>query len=398
MEVYTLDSLLRRVTVTDNFDSMIWTERYSASGDFQLVIKSTQQFRALFTTGTLLAINESYRVMQIQSVTSAAADDGTIKLTIVGPSIEDILSDRIAKDALANSTTDPAWVIDGLPAPILRSMFNQICVLGNLSAGDIIPLISTANPFPADTIAEPTDSVSLSIKPTTLYSAMKTIADQYNLGFRFTRGLDNSILYFNIYSGSDRTTDQTVLPAVVFSSDLDNLADVSELSDTSNYNNVALVVAAADYIYVYSDGADSTIAGFNRRVLFVDGSSLTTDPATGVAYVAGASLTAAMTALGVAALAKQRVLQAFDGEIPQNSQYKYGTDYNLGDLVEMRNEDGVANQMRVTEQIFVSDDNGERSYPTLAVNLLITPGSWLAWDGNQDWADVDPTENWADLT
>lgn len=391
MEVYTLDSQLRRITVTDNFDSMIWTERYSASGDFQLVINSTSATRALFTNGTLLAINESYRVMTVETVSSATDDAGNKKLTITGPSLEDVLNDRVARDLPADYTDDPSgWILTDLPAAILRTMFETVCVTGALSPGDVIPFISTDNPFPADTIAEPTDSVTLTVKPGPLYTAIKTIADQYSLGFRITRGLDNSVLYFNIYSGSDRTTDQTDLTPVVFAENMDNLAEVSELTDTTAYNNVALVVSTNQAQYVYVDGADDTTAGFERRVIFVDASS-NTDPV-------GDALTAELLALGLAALAKQRPLQAFDGTIPQNSQYKYGTDYNLGDLVEMRDDDGVANQMRVTEQIFVSDENGERSYPTLAVNLLITPGSWLAWDGNQNWDDVDDSETWDSLT
>ena len=54
----------------------------------------------------------------------------------------------------------------------------------------------------------------------------------------------------------------------------------------------------------------------------------------------------------------------------------------------MQSGNGVTNNMRVTEQIFVSDENGTRSYPTLSVDLLITPGSWLAWDANEEWASA----------
>jgi hypothetical protein len=51
--------------------------------------------------------------------------------------------------------------------------------------------------------------------------------------------------------------------------------------------------------------------------------------------------------------------------------------------------------MQVSEQIFVCDGEGERSYPTLAINQFIMPGSWLAWDYNQVWIDLGATEYWA---
>src|SRR5690606_17136547 len=92
---------------------------------------------------------------------------------------------------------------------------------------------------------------------------------------------------------------------------------------------------------------------------------------------------------GKEALAEHRVIIAFDGEIPQFGSYIYGVDYSLGDLVEQRNSDGLATNMRVTEQIFISDQQGFRSYPTLTINLLITPGSWYAWTAGQVWDDAE---------
>jgi hypothetical protein len=100
---------------------------------------------------------------------------------------------------------------------------------------------------------------------------------------------------------------------------------------------------------------------------------------------------------GLIALAAQRTVYSFDGQLPASQPYVYGVDYNLGDIVEERNEDGFGNLMMVTEQIFTSDNQGERAFPTLSISLAITPGSWVAWDGADDWADVPTSIHWADL-
>ena len=47
MEMYILDSLWRREAVIDVFKSFIWTERYAAWGDFELIIPSTAQNRKI---------------------------------------------------------------------------------------------------------------------------------------------------------------------------------------------------------------------------------------------------------------------------------------------------------------------------------------------------------------
>lgn len=137
---------------------------------------------------------------------------------------------------------------------------------------------------------------------------------------------------------------------------------------------------------VYSLDFDPTTNGFDRRVLLVKADDITDeDP-----LVASAK----MIQKGKEELAKHRRLSAFDGELTNSSKYKYGIDYNLGDLVELRNEDGVTNKMRVTEQIFVSDKEGERSYPTLTLEQFVMPGTWLDWKYNKPWEEFDVTEYW----
>ena len=101
-----------------------------------------------------------------------------------------------------------------------------------------------------------------------------------------------------------------------------------------------------------------------------------------------------MIQLGRDELSKNQSLSAFDGEISQNGLYKYGVDYNVGDMVEKQSADNITNTMRITEHIFVSDKDGDRSYPTLSIDQVITPGSWLSWDNNKEWDDMGATEYW----
>jgi len=388
MEVYILDSLYRRQTVVDKFESLIWTERYSAYGDFELHLHSTLENRNLFPAGTKFAINESYRVMIVETVEDSTDDNGIKILKLTGRSLEAILDSRLARGSMDDLTTDPKWILTGTPVEIATQIFHDICVTGILQASDVIPLVTEGSIFPDDTIPAPVDVISYEIDPKTVYTAEKDLCDQYLLGFRLVRNFDTSQLYFDIYTGSDRTTHQSVLPSVLFSPELDNLQDTSELTSTAAYKNVAYVLSPVGTEIVYADGADSSTTGFERQVLIVQADDITdTDPPTASAL---------MIQRGIDELAKNRKTSAFDGEISQNSQYKYGVDYNLGDLVTLRNTDGAMNDMQVTEQIFVSDNQGDRSYPTLTVNQFVTPGSWLALPADKVWNDYT-TEHWADL-
>lgn len=385
MEAYTLDPLLRRVGVIDRFESLIWTERFNAFGDFQMEIESTQATRTMLKAGTLLAMNESYRVMTVETIEDGDDSEGRRMLSVKGRSIEAILLDRVAKNSTADLTTSPKWIITDEPAEIARKIFHDICVTGTLDLADKIPFIIEGSIMPVDTIPEPLDPITVEMEPTTVYTAIEEICNVWNLGFRMLRNYDASELYFDVYAGSDRTTSQSVLAPVIFTPSLDNLQNTKELTTIEKAKNVAYVYSPAGFQKVYPIGVDPDVEGFERHVLVVNASDITVD---------NPDVASALIQRGNAELAKNRVYQAFDGEISRYSQYKYGTHYNLGDVIEMRNIDGLINNMRVTEQIFVSDREGERSYPTLSLNTFITTGSWLSWLNNKVWEDMGPTEYW----
>jgi hypothetical protein len=385
VEIYTLDPLLRRENVIDQFESLIWTERFLEFGDFQLDIASTNAARSLLKADTWLAMNESHRVMRIESIEDAADSDNRRMLTVKGRSIESILLDRVVSALLSTWATTQKWTFTGPPASVMRKIFHDFCVTGVLSENDVIPFIVEGSFLSPSTIAEPVDPITVDLDPTTVYDAIKNIGDVWNLGFRILRNYDASQLYFDVYTGSDRTTSQSVLPPVIFTPELDNLENTKELTSIDKAKNTAYVYSPAGFQMVYGLDVDPEVEGFERRVLVVNADDITDD---------NPDVTAALIQRGNEELAKYRTYQAFDGEISQFSQFKYGTHYNLGDIIEMRNTSGVTNNMRVTEQIFVSDQEGERAYPTLSLNTFINTGSWLSWLNNKTWSELT-TEEWA---
>lgn len=391
MEAYILDSLYRRQTVVDKFISFVWAERFRAYGDFELLLHSTTENRSRFPVGTKITHNETYRVATVETVEDVTDDEGRALLKLTGPSLESILDNRLARGTLGDLTATPKWIVSGLPAAIARQIFHDICVTGILDSGDVIPLINEGSSvFPPDTISEPTDTVDYEMDMMSVYKAIKDICEVYDMGFRLIRGLDTSQLYFDVYMGSDRTTSQTTLPAVVFSTALGNLKNTTELTTIALHKNVCYVVSPVGNEVVYAQDVDPTVEGFERRAMFIKADDIT-DPTPSVA-------SAKMIQRGTEELAKNRRLSAFDGENTQRSSYKYGVDYNLGDLCEIQNSSGSASIVQITEQIFVSDKEGERSYPTLSLNRFITPGSWDEWTPDEVWDNVSPTLYWDDAS
>lgn len=384
MDFFTLDSLSRREYNIEKYKSFIWTEKFSTYGDFEILTPATPANRQLLSVGTMLGCSESIYVMMIKTVEDNDAEDGERLLKVTGFTLEQQLEDRIAADALTDTVTTPKWIITDTPSEICRYIYREICHLGRLNASDIFDLV-TPTYTTGDTIPEPSDVITVELEPQTVYKAIKDLADRWNLGFRIARNEFADPLYFDIYTGNDRTSSQTTLPAVIFSPELENLKNTTELKSDANYKNCAYVFSPAGFELVYPDDIAADAAGFERHVLMINMTDIEVgDP--------DASLK--MIYKGYDELEKYRTIVAFDGEINQNSQYVYGTDYVLGDIVELRNSDNYVTYMRVTEQIFVSDPEGDRMYPTLTAVPFDESGSWALGYGYRKWEDFGPAEYW----
>lgn len=383
MDIFILDSLLRRVQVVDQYESFIWTERYDAWGDFQIDIRSNRQTRQLFSVGTWLSIRQSKRVMVVETVEDSTNSDGAEMLKIVGRSLEKSLEDRVNR-----RTMDPGvWTPEArTPGDLARHLFDYFCRDNVSIPQDNLPYLMPGTFVPPGTILEPDELIQIGFEQMSVYESVQKVCQMFHLGFRLLRKGDMPELYFDVYTGRDRTSGQYINAPVIFSKELDNLTDSSALTSIAGAKNVAYVFAKNGGGIVYAEDVNPELPGFERQILTVK--------ADNIDLPVGAALDAAIQQRGREELAKWRPIVAFDGEISQNGAHIYGIHYDLGDLVEMRNADSLATNMRVTEQIFVSDAEGERSYPTLTIDLLITPGSWLAWDGNQVWQDADGT--WAE--
>lgn len=392
MDIFVLDENLRRIAIIDIYKSFLWTERFNEWGDFELVSHYSRSLRAQLVEGTKIAIPHSMRVMTVETHEVKRDDEGNDIITFSGRSLEAILDDRAAFSSLGSLEEIQKWSLMGPPADILRAIFKYICEDGTLSEDDKIPFYVPGTLTPPGDIPEPSEEILVELDPDSIYEITKKMAAIYNLGFRFIRNNDNSEIYYEIFTGSDRTTSQTSNPAVIFSRALDSLSGLTELQSNSGEKNIAYVFGKYGSAIVYASGSNSANStGFNRKVLTVK--------ADDIDLPAGSELTAALQERGRQELAEHRAVLGFDGETPQHISYVYGRDYDLGDLVEVQDTEGNANQVRVTEQIFVSDAEGDRSYPTFTQNQFVRSGSWLAYDGPPEWADVPETSSfeWKDM-
>lgn len=401
MDIYILDDQMRFIDVIDEYISMIWTERWDELGDFELVTLSTPSSRHRFLPEIQICIVESRHVMVIESVEETIDIENGAVLKIKGRDLLCMTEKRLAvvKHPISGEIL-PTWSHYGFsPKNLILHKVATVCFDSDVDPDDNIPYLQDpeleVSLYPADTILEPMpEGIESAQKPMTLYAAIKEVMNAYDLGVRLYRSPTESKLYFNVSIGSDRTSVQTEVPAVIFSQDMANLIDTTEFIDYSKHFNVVHV------IYVYTDELDEEVTisvlveapeiafstgGFQRKVKLLLVTQIPEDVADVELY---------LTQLGNEELIKSRPVDVYDGEVAKNATYVYERDYYLGDLIEVRGNNGGGAYMRVVEQIFKSDSAGYNAYPSLVTKTSITPGTWASWKYDIEWSAMGSDEYW----
>jgi hypothetical protein len=397
MELYILDESLKRTAILSSFTTMIWTEKYSDIGDFEMTLAPENSPEEL-KVGTFLYLDASDRVMRVKNITKETDENGGQTVKVLGEGLEAVLKDRANQPAVMTYYTPPAFtggppaqtlVLTDKPADIIRTLFNDICRNNTINVEDNIPGINPGGDVTwSGMMAEPDDIVEHRVELEDLFTTIKNIADIYMLGFGIFRTDEDGTLYFGVWPGRDCTSLQSDRDPIIFGENFVELTKGLELTSSENYKNVAYVFAKNGSYMVFESTYAEMQEGLDRRVLIVN--------ATDIELAAGVDLDAALLQRGKEELAKHNILYGFDGQLPTETGYVYKTDYFLGDLVEQRGTNGVINFLRVSEQIFTIDENGESSYPTFTVYLSLTAEEWLAIPAVKVWDDyVD--EVWDDV-
>lgn len=347
MEIYALDETYNRTMVVDQFESLIWTERYSDLGDFTLVVKDTPGHRGLFRDGRTLTHNLTDRMMVVEARLRETTDEGLHTLKVVGRSFESILTNRSVTPYPVGTTT---WKSDAAATLgwITTRLVNFHLVSGEgLMAEDVVPEL-----YIADT-TDGTQLISVAVELGNMFERVKALCDSDKLGFRIQLLPTSPKLRFNVYKGRD-------LRHVVFSSTLDSLTSEAHLHDIKDYKNLAYVwgkdankskVVAAPGLSVYR-------TGIMRRVLHVNATDI--DPAESSAAIYEDQL----KQRGLEALAEHNKVDIFDGRLTGLDPYEYRYSYSLGDVVTMMDADNRKHTSVITEYIWSWDGNGLKAYPT----------------------------------
>ena len=345
MDVMVLDNNFNVIGIVDDYQSLIWTERYNEAGDFQLDGDLYSTISKYCKPGYYAKIGKSDTLMIIENIEANEQPKTSNKITIKGRSIDTILERRVLWEFVTTS---------GKVQSIIKKLITENAIEPVLAQRKIPNLyfVETNDPY--------IDSKSLNtiqFENDNLYETIQTVCKSFDIGYKM-KVLGNSFA-FGLYYGVDRSYKQTTNPYVIFSEEYDNISESRYQCDRAKYKNVALVGGAGDgdqkFRVVAGDEASS---GLDRFEMYLD-SGLTDNNG----EISPQDYAYQVMTKGNEALKEAQKINTIDGKIVPD-MFRYGIDYNMGDILQYKGIMGTSSPVRITEFIRCLDASGYKEYPS----------------------------------
>ena len=348
MDIYILDGLSGIIGIVQSYQSVIWNMQFYGRNDFQLVVPGTDYNISMLTKGRYLvrdadiSSGEYRNVMVIRDVIYKYDVDCGWTLTLSGPGLKAIVGQRIV------------WSQTNLSGKVetgIRKIINANIISPSDSARKI-------NNFVLDAAAGFTDTFEAQLAGDNIAEWLENVGQAYGIGWDVY--ISSGKYHFRLIKGTDRTYNQNAVAPVVFSPDFDNLASAEYTQEYTDYINAALIGGEGEGVeQVFA--TVGTASGLDRFEGYIDGSSVSSNGE----IITLATYIKLLKEYGKESLTAAQENEKFTGEVLPDIQYHLGTDYFLGDLVQIALNSFRASS-RVIEVIYAEDETGATLLPTFS--------------------------------
>ena len=351
MNLRILDTDLNAIAVVDTYKSSIWSERYNQYGDFELYTMFSDGIFDIIKQDYYLQRGDSDRLMIIEQIQiKTDIEEGTF-IIITGKSLESILMRRVV------------WgqkVLTGSLQDAIQTLLNECLINPSNRNRKVSNFI-----FEASTDSRITDlKIDTQYTGDNLYDVIESLCSESNIGFKVVFKEDTKQFVFSLYSGEDRSYEQTTNPYVVFSPSFENIITSNYIESKSALKNVTLVGGEGEgSARRYTAVGD--VAGLDRREMFTDARDISSDVGDGKTLT-DEEYIEQLRQRGKEDLAENIAVVSFEGEAETSIMFKYGEDFFIGDVVQIADGYGHETKARILEIVTSEDEDGSYTYPTFS--------------------------------
>jgi hypothetical protein len=359
MELAILNEKYQRSKIIEDWSSLIWSERYSTNGDFEMHSDNIAgMIKALPLGGPydppcLVGLRDSTVPMVVESHRFGRKKNGSPEIITTGRSFETVLDRRQMLRTISSAAGRQPWVINAAsPSDAAWIAIDKVVINPEATPLDKMPEVVFQD---TDSQLWPEGSTSPVMRdyPVEVKDLYSWIIDTLKLsqnGLKAIRpGVDGDKIGITIYKGADRSK------SVVFSVATDQLDSTDHLLSTLGYKNV-MVTGGTNGIANANTGQEPS--GLARRVGWQDAASDTDK------IPAGPDLQNLLINKSKIGLADAHQTTLFSGEIAGQLAAQYGVDFFLGDIVKLAGEYGLTDNVRISEYVRSQDATGIKAYPT----------------------------------
>lgn len=381
MDLYVFNKSFRTVAVVDEYESFNWTDRYNQAGDFELILLTTTELLSVFQSDYYLYFAQSEHLMIIEGIEIRTDDEKGDRLVITGRSLESLLERRIVwsrtKFNIAQNFQHSIvqLVINSMGTPLAAYIGQDWA--NEISQASARRLVS--NLIVHRTWDEPLANIikmdAIEYWGENLYEIVSDLCRSRDpeIGFKITWRQSDNTFHFYLYLGKDRSSDNTDgnIP-VSFSPRFENIFNTDYYKSVQGYKTTALIVGQYPKsgqtdetedraTHVYRGRSLDTYTGLYRREVYCDARNVPyKDTDTSEIYSWNDVVKPALHEEGKKTLNEtaNRKAETFEGEVDYQTTYIYGTDYKLGDIVDVADIYGHEMKARIVEVTFSDDEEG----------------------------------------
>lgn len=321
----------------DNHDSLLWVRRWHKAGQATITISANAKHADKLVRGNIIIHGDKSAIITGTSLNIEETATGTETLTVSAEECACICNRRIIIPPVGNEHDNQS----GNAETVMKNYVD------NTFAG--------LTDFVTATDLGRGDSTTWSATYDNLADFLEQISINTGMGWGVYVDRTNKRFVFEVYEGVNRGEGSG--NPVIFRPDYDNIKTQKYTENDETYRNVA-------YVAGQGEGVDRVIetvgtqAGLERREVFVDARDIKVD--------------SELATRGEQKLTEYPLVQTFECQILDRPNRKYGTDWDLGDIVTVANVKwGVSMDARIVEVPEEETHTGTNIYATFGTGKIL---------------------------
>lgn len=343
--------------------SAVWNTEYYGTGDFEIIVPAISKYVSLINQSEYISRPDDENIGVIEHIDTNRAKDEN-KTTVRGRFIKALLDQRIIAnpylaDAVSQKRKDSVITYSGR---VERAIYRLVSE--HIGPNAYEPRKISFVRISSESGLTRSFSAPRQVHGNNLLDYTDETLQEFKYGAKMTMDTDKNFVY-KIYEGADRTyeNDSGNSP-VIFAAKFDNLTDTEKTFDRTPLKNVALIGGSGEgaerfYAQLHWEGEASTYRGINRREVFIDArdqSKTYIQNDTTLEY-SDTDYCSMLVQHGTKKMSEYTVKDDFTGTINlAKSPFQYKTDFNIGDMVTVIDDDGEVRDARIISVTEAQDD------------------------------------------